>query len=236
MIIAITGGAGALGSAVARHLVSQGHRVALLDTAATKARADELVAELGADKALSILGDFAEPAVWDGALETIRAAFGALPSHAALVAGGWDGGVKVADAASTEVFRKLMRMNVDTVQAALSALLPGMLASRAGSVVVIGSRAVARPWTSAGAAAYAASKAAVVALARAAAAEVLEGGVRVNAVSPSTLDTPANRKAMPDANFAAWVSLEAAARTIGFLLSDDARDISGVDLPLDGRA
>lgn len=236
MIIAITGGAGALGSAVATHLASHGHRVAILDTTSAQSRADALVARLGSDKALAVLGDFAEPAVWSGALAKIREAFGSLPSRAALVAGGWDGGVKVADPTSTDVLRKMMRTNVDTVQVALGALLPGMLEAKAGSIVVIGSRAVARPWTSAGAAAYAASKAAVVALARAAAAEVLGGGVRINAVSPSTLDTPANREAMPGADFGAWVSLDAAARTIGFLLSDDARDISGVDLPLDGRA
>jgi NAD(P)-dependent dehydrogenase (short-subunit alcohol dehydrogenase family) len=75
-----------------------------------------------------------------------------------------------------------------------------------------------------------------VALARAVAAEVLESGVRVNAILPSTMDTPANRAAMPKADPGKWVSLDSAAGVIAFLLSDAARDISGVALPVYGRA
>jgi NAD(P)-dependent dehydrogenase (short-subunit alcohol dehydrogenase family) len=111
-----------------------------------------------------------------------------------------------------------------------------MVARRQGSIVVIGSRAVEQPWTSSGAAEYAATKSAVVALARTAAAEVLHSGVRVNAVLPSTLDTPANRAAMPKADASRWVSLESAAGVIAFLLSDDARDVSGAEIPVYGRA
>ena len=102
--------------------------------------------------------------------------------------------------------------------------------------MVVGSRAVEQPWTSARSAAYAASKSAVVALARAVAAEVLEDGVRVNAILPSTMDTPANRAAMPKADPSRWVSLESAAGVVAFLLSDAARDISGVALPVYGRS
>jgi NAD(P)-dependent dehydrogenase (short-subunit alcohol dehydrogenase family) len=102
--------------------------------------------------------------------------------------------------------------------------------------VVIGSRAVERPWTSGGAAAYAASKAAVVTLAQAIAAEVLAHGVRVNAVLPSIIDTPANRSGMPGADPSAWVSPESLSRVIAFLLSDDARDVSGAAIPVYGRA
>jgi NAD(P)-dependent dehydrogenase (short-subunit alcohol dehydrogenase family) len=126
--------------------------------------------------------------------------------------------------------------NLDTAERSLRALLPGMVARGGGSVVVIGSRAVERPWTSAGAAAYAATKAAVVALAQAIAAEVLEHGVRVNAVLPSVIDTAANRSAMPDADPSRWVSPSSLAGVIGFLLSDDARDVSGAAIPVYGRA
>src|SRR5262249_6398369 len=123
-----------------------------------------------------------------------------------------------------------------TARHALRALLPAMVEARAGSVVVVGSRVVERPWTSAGAAAYAASKAAVVTLAQTVAAEVLKDGVRVNAVLPSTLDTAANRRAMPKADPATWVTTESLAKVIAFLLSDDARDISGAAIPVYGRA
>jgi NAD(P)-dependent dehydrogenase (short-subunit alcohol dehydrogenase family) len=129
-----------------------------------------------------------------------------------------------------------MTANVETVYRGLRALLPSMVASRRGSVVVVGSRAAVEPWTSAGAAAYAASKAAVVALAQAAAAEVIAFGVRVNAILPSALDTPANRAAMPNADPTKWVTLESAAGVVAFLLSDAALDIQGAALPVYGRA
>jgi NAD(P)-dependent dehydrogenase (short-subunit alcohol dehydrogenase family) len=119
---------------------------------------------------------------------------------------------------------------------ALHALLPGMVAGKHGSIVVIGSRAVERPWTSAGAAAYAASKSAAVTLAQTAAQEVLAHGVRINAILPSTMDTPANRAAMPSVDPTTWVSLESAAGVIAFLLSDEARDVSGAAIPVYGRA
>jgi NAD(P)-dependent dehydrogenase (short-subunit alcohol dehydrogenase family) len=130
----------------------------------------------------------------------------------------------------------MMSANLETVHRSMRALLPSMVSRGDGSIVVIGSRNVERPWTGASAAAYTASKAAVVAFAQAVAAEVLTSGVRVNAVLPSTLDTEANRRAMPDADPKAWVSLPSAAKVIAFLLSEDARDISGAAIPLYGRA
>ena len=93
------------------------------------------------------------------------------------------------------MWRSMMDANLETAHSALRALLPGMVARKAGSVVVVASRAAVRPEQSGGAAAYAASKAALVALAQAVAAETLSHHVRVNAVLPSTIDTPANRAA-----------------------------------------
>jgi NAD(P)-dependent dehydrogenase (short-subunit alcohol dehydrogenase family) len=110
-----------------------------------------------------------------------------------------------------------------------------MVQAKQGSIVVVGSRAVHRPWTSGGAAAYAASKAAVVTMAETVAAEVLQDGVRINAILPSTMDTAANRAAMPDADPKKWVALSSAAAVIAFLFSDDARDVSGAALPVYGR-
>jgi NAD(P)-dependent dehydrogenase (short-subunit alcohol dehydrogenase family) len=93
-----------------------------------------------------------------------------------------------------------------------------------------------RPWQSAGAAAYAASKAAVVALAQATAAEVHGAGVRVNAILPSTIDSPQNRAGMPDADFSKWVTTASVAAVVSFLLSDASRDVSGAAIPVYGGA
>jgi NAD(P)-dependent dehydrogenase (short-subunit alcohol dehydrogenase family) len=235
-IVAITGGAGALGSALAAYLVGKGYRAALFDTDRAKERLGQLVKELGGERATFHCGDFGTAATWEAALATTKGAFGASPSHGVLVAGGWDGGTPLHAAKDDSAYEKMMALNVDTVYRALRALLPSMVEKRRGSIVVVGSRAVERPWTSAGSAAYGASKAAVVTMAQAVAQEVLESGVRINAILPSTMDTPANRAAMPKADPSTWVALDSASAVIAFLLSDDARDVSGAALPVYGRA
>lgn len=232
--IVVTGGAGALGSALARRLVAAGHRVAVVDRAGAEAPMRALVAELGAACA-GVVADVASEASWTAALAEIEARVGA-PAGAALVAGGWTGGVPLHAEGGGAAYRAMIERNLDTAHASLRALLPGMVARKAGSVVLIGARPAARPDLGAGAAGYAASKAGVIALAQAAAAEVLPHGVRVNAVLPSTLDTEANRKAMPDVDPTRWVSLGSLAGVIAFLLSDEARDVSGAAIPVYGRA
>jgi NAD(P)-dependent dehydrogenase (short-subunit alcohol dehydrogenase family) len=234
VVAIVSGAAGALGAEVARTLAGRGHAIALVDTAAHAERVDALARSLG--NAVWTAGDAGQASTWEDAIGKAERAFGEPPTGAALVAGAWRGGKSIHEQTSDDTWRILQAANVESAYAALRALLPRMVARKRGSVVVIGSRAVEQPWTSAGSAEYAATKAAVVALARAAAAEVLEHGVRVNAVLPSTLDTPANRAAMPKADPTRWVSLASAAGVVAFLLSDDARDVSGAELPLYGRA
>lgn len=229
----VTGAAGALGAAVARHLAkTSGNPLALLDSAAHRDRLEALARELGTARAYG--GDLADQAFWDDFGPRVEVEVGA-PQGAALVAGGYRGGAPFWATDDAE-WTSMMNGNVLTVARAFRALLPGMVARKDGRIVVIGSRVVERPWTGTNQAAYTASKSAVVALARAVAAETREHGVTINAVLPSTLDTPANRAAMPDADASRWVPLEAAAKQIAFLLSDDARDVSGATIPLYGRA
>jgi len=237
-VAVITGAAGELGAAVARTLAARGDRVALIARAGSGDRLAALAAELGGPsraRAYAVAGlDPAEG--WRELPARISRDFGAVPTLAALAAGGWSGGAAIAAWTDDAAWDGMMSANLATVHRALRALVPGMVAVGRGSVVVVGSRVVERPATGAGAAAYVASKAAAVALAQAVAAEVLEDGVRVNAVLPSTMDTPANRRAMPDADPSRWVSLTSAAGVIAFLLSEAARDLSGATLPLYGRA
>ncbi|HEY5079321.1 MAG TPA: SDR family NAD(P)-dependent oxidoreductase, partial [Opitutaceae bacterium] len=208
-VVAITGAAGALGSEVARHLVRKGYRAALLDLPRSSEALHALAREL--DGACPIEADFATPRGWDDAIARIERELGTPPSHGVLIAGGWQGGKPLHDERDDTTWRAMMDSNLETVHRSLRALLPAMVARRRGSLVVIGSRVAQRPWTGAGAAAYTASKAAAVALAQAVAAEVLGLGVRVNAVLPSTLDTPANRRHMPRADPSEWVALSSAA-------------------------
>ena len=230
----VTGAGGALGAAVARELSTRGHRLALVDGPQARDRLEELARALGG--ACVVAGDITQESTWAEAIPRIARDLGAAPTRAAFIAGGWRGGKRLHEETTDDAWRAMMSANLETVYRSLRAVLPAMVAQRRGSVVVVGSRAAVQPATSAGAAAYAASKAAVVALAQAVAAEVLEHGVRVNAVLPSALDTPANRAAMPKADPTKWVSLPSAAGVIAFLLGDESRDISGAALPLYGRA
>jgi NAD(P)-dependent dehydrogenase (short-subunit alcohol dehydrogenase family) len=230
----VTGAGGALGGEVARALSKRGHAVMLVDAERQKERLVELAGSL--PRAAWATAELTDEASWQWVTASCRRDLGGLPALAALVAGGWRGGTPVHAESDDATWRAMLASNLETAYRGLRALLPAMVAAKHGSVVVIGSRAVEQPWTSDGAAAYAAAKSAVVALARTVAAEVRDQGVRVNAVLPSTLDTQANRAAMPDADATRWVALDSAASVIAFLLSDEARDVSGAAIPVYGRA
>ncbi|MGE3994876.1 MAG: SDR family oxidoreductase, partial [Variibacter sp.] len=105
-----------------------------------------------------------------------------------------------------------------------------------GRIVNIAARPALEWRAGAGMAAYAASKAAVAALTAALAEEVAKQGILVNAVAPSIMDTPANRKAMPKADFAAWPKVEEVARTILFLASPENAVTRGAVVPVYGRS
>ncbi len=145
--------------------------------------------------------------------------------------GGYTGGVKLWDL-DTKDFDRMLAMNLRSGYALARAVVPAMLKQGRGSIVNIAAKAgVDHP---AGAAAYAASKAAALALMDSLAAEVAGTGVRVNSVLPSIIDTEANRKAMPKAEFAKWPKPEDIARVILFLCSADAKVIHGASIPVYG--
>lgn len=230
-ITVVTGAAGALGSGVSRDLARRGHRVIAAGLPAQLPSLNDLVREIGG-VALAFDGSVE---AWRDALADVETDVGPV-TGAVFTAGGWRGGAPLWDLDQPGHYESMLQMNLDTVYQPLRALLARMVPRGLGSVVVVGSRAAVRPETSGGAAAYAAAKAAAVALVEVAAAEAKASGVRVNAVLPSTLDTPANRKAMPDADPSRWVPVASLAAVIAFLLSDDARDVSGAALPVYGRA
>jgi NAD(P)-dependent dehydrogenase (short-subunit alcohol dehydrogenase family) len=233
-VIMITGAVGALGLALSRHLAGRGDRVAGVGLRRHEERLRKLEQELGAAFAGLALEEDSVTG-WDAVLDAAESRLGPV-SGAALVAGGWRGGRPFDAERDETLWREMLDENLESAQRALRALLPRLVARRSGSVVVVGSRNVERPWSGAGAAAYTVAKSAVVALARVVAGEVRDAGVRVNAILPSTIDTPANRAAMPDADASRWVAPESIAAVVEFLLSDAARDVSGAVLPVYGRA
>jgi NAD(P)-dependent dehydrogenase (short-subunit alcohol dehydrogenase family) len=233
-IALVTGAAGALGGEVARVLHARGYELVLVDTAHGKARVEQLAGSLGG--ACVVAGDVTSRELWVEAMTRVERELGAAPAVAALVAGAWKGGKPLHEEQDDDVWRAMMDANLETVHRSLRALLPAMVARNDGAIVAIGSRAAVDPGSSANAAAYAASKAATVALVQAVASEVRDHGVRINAVLPSTMDTPANRAAMPGVDPAHWVSLPSVAAVVAFLLGDEARDISGAAIPVYGRA
>jgi NAD(P)-dependent dehydrogenase (short-subunit alcohol dehydrogenase family) len=124
----------------------------------------------------------------------------------------------------------MYRMNLRTAAACCRAVLPGMRARRRGVVVSVASQAAfAAP---AGLAAYAASKAGIVTLTRALQEEVAAQGIRVHAVVPTTIDTPANRAAMPKADFSAWTPPAKIAGVVLWLASEGASSVRGALLPV----
>jgi NAD(P)-dependent dehydrogenase (short-subunit alcohol dehydrogenase family) len=214
-------------------LAADGARVAALDRPRARGRLQALAQANERVLPLELAGT--DVAAFAGALATVERGLGPV-TGAVLLAGGWRGGAPLHEPESQAAWQTMLELNLESARVALHALLPSLVERRRGSVVLVGSRNGARPWEGAGAAAYAVSKAAVVALTEVAAAEVREHGVRVNAVLPSTIDTAANRRAMPNADATRWVSPESLCDVIAFLLSSASRDVSGAALPVYGRA
>lgn len=230
-VVLVTGGNGALGGAVVARLVADGAQVVALE----RSKTGELQLERVKPNLLRLNVNTTDAAAVANGVAKAETELGPL-TGAVLTAGAWRGGHKFYEAAAAADYRTVMDANLESAQLVLRAVLPGLVQRKAGSVVLVGSRSGVRPYDAPGDAAYAAAKAALTALAQAIAAEVLADGVRVNLVLPSTIDTEANRKAMPDADRSRWVTTDSLGDVIQFLLSQRARDISGAAIPVYGRA
>lgn len=229
-VVLVTGANGALGAALAARLAASGRRVVALE----RGKGSEHESERESEAVLRLRASTSDAAALRDALRHAEAEVGEL-TGAVLTAGAWRGGHKFYEAAAEADYRAVLDANLESANVALRALLPGLVERRRGAVVLVGSRSGVRPYDAPGDAAYAAAKAALTALSQAIAAEVLADGVRVNLVLPSTIDTEANRRAMPDADSSRWVTTDSLADVVEFLLSDRARDISGAALPVYGR-
>ena len=218
-VIAVTGAAGALGRAVVEHLHQAGAQVAAID----------LAAEIPGPAAFALPGvKLDDPAATAAAFDAIGARFGRLDGLANIAGGFVWTTVADADAATWD---RMWAINLKTALNACRAALP-LLAQSGGAIVNIGAAAAVK--AGAGFAPYAASKAAVARLTEAL-AEECQGQVRVNALLPTIIDTPANRRDLPKADFAAWVQPTEIAAAVAFLLSPAASGITGALIPVAGR-
>jgi NAD(P)-dependent dehydrogenase (short-subunit alcohol dehydrogenase family) len=212
----ITGATGGLGGAVVERFAADGWDVLGVDRRPGEDR--ERVRFLEAD-----LFD-------QGAVERAVAQAGDELQAVVNLVGGFAQGGRVHETPIDE-FERQFTLNLRPTYLVTAAAIPRM---RSGTVVCVGTRAALRPFP--GAAGYVASKAALLALVRALDTEYRDDGIRVNAVVPSVIDTPANRDSMPDADHDTWVPPEAIADVIHFLSSDASAPISGAEIPVYGRA
>lgn len=220
--VLITGASGGLGRDVCRAFQQAGAFVA-----GTARRADELNhCDLG------IAADLTSTA---GAAAAIAAVLAVRPGLDAVVhlMGGFAADGTVQETTS-ETWDRMMDLNVRSAFLLLREALPLMVAQGRGRIIAVGSRAgVAMP---AGLSAYAASKAALHALVQVIAAENKQSGITANVVMPSTIDTAANRAAMPDADPALWVSPDSIAGLLVWLASNAAQDVNGALIPIYGES
>lgn len=158
------------------------------------------------------------------------ARFGRIDALVHLV-GGFVGGRAVEDT-DDEMLEQMIDVNFRSAFHLIAAVLPGMRAQGSGRILAIGSRAAVRPQPLVGA--YAASKAALLMLMATVAQENKSSGVSANVVLPSTMDTPANRAAMPGADYAKWVRPGQVAELLVHLASDEASQVSGAAIPIYG--
>ena len=208
----VTGGSGGLGTAVVGRLRADGWRV----VAPPREEADLFEPAAVADAVTRAAADVRAP---------LRAVVNLV--------GGYAQGARVAEE-PIERFEAQLRLNLRATYLVTQAALPQLVAAGGGAVVCVGSRAALRPF--AGAAGYVAAKAAVIAFAQAVAVEYADDGVRCNAILPSVIDTPANRAAMPNADWSRWVAPAQLAGVVAHLCSDDGAATSGAAIPVYGRA
>jgi NAD(P)-dependent dehydrogenase (short-subunit alcohol dehydrogenase family) len=226
----VAGGTGGLGRAVSRAFLGEGARVVV--TYRRQEEFDLLKGEAGAEGARldGQRADVTDEAAATDLVNGIVARHGRLDFLVNAV-GGYVGGVKLWEL-EREVFDQMLDANLRSGYALLRAAVPVMLRQGHGAIVNVASKAALDHV--AGQAAYAASKAAAVAMIESLAADLKGTGVRVNSVLPSIIDTEVNRRAIPKADFSKWPKPQDIARVLLFLCSDDARLIHGAAIPVYG--
>jgi NAD(P)-dependent dehydrogenase (short-subunit alcohol dehydrogenase family) len=222
-IALVTGANGGLGTSVTQTLLDAG--ATIVGVSRNIKQSDfkhpafhAVAAELSSGNSVSKLAD------------QVVTKFGRIDVLAHLV-GGFAGGKTIAET-DDATFDGMLAMNLTSAFYVLRAVIPHMRQAGSGRIVAIASRAAEDPGPGVGA--YSASKAALVSLIRTVALENKDRGITANAILPGTIDTPANRKAMPGANTNTWVQPSAIASLIVWLASEAGKDVTGAAIPVYG--
>jgi len=228
-IAVVTGGAGALGSAVVRALLEAGSRVVV--PYRKKGELESLRASLGVGSDATISGslvDLTDEGAVAQFFDHVRSETGSV-NVLVNAAGSFAGGAPVHET-PWATWEEMIAVNLKTAVLASQAAARQMASRGGGAIVNVSARAALGSGEKI--AAYSASKRALLQLTEAMAVELRPSGVTVNAVLPSTIDTPANRKSMPGADFSAWTKPEDIARVIVFLAGPGARTVTGAQIPV----
>jgi len=222
-VVLITGAKGGLGSFVTRTFLDAGALV--VGTSRSISEQDFLAPNFSAYSV-----DFTKSADVNQMIETVANRFGKLDALVHVL-GGFAGGHTVAqtDDATWEQMRDL---NLNSAFYVLRAAIPHLRKSRTGRIIAIGSLTAAEPHASLGA--YVTFKSALSMLVRTVALENRDAGLTANVLLPGTMDTPANRKSMPGADYAKWLQPQDVANLVFWLADKNAAQITGTVIPIDG--
>jgi NAD(P)-dependent dehydrogenase (short-subunit alcohol dehydrogenase family) len=227
-VAVVTGGTGALGQAVTLRLLADGAIVAVpYAVEAERERLTQRVAAADRPRLVLQAVDVIDVKAMTPFAESLVAAHGKIDVLVAGV-GGFAGGSLVET--DFETWRRMLDLNLTSVFSVTRAVVPTMVRARYGRIVVVASRAVVPP--AGGFIAYTVAKAGAIAFTQALSQETHPHGITVNAVLPSTMDTPANRAAMPDSDRKGWVPVEAVADAIAVLAREASGHITGTLLTI----
>jgi len=224
-VVLVTGAAGGLGKHVTQAFLDAGATV--IGVSRKIQQTDFASANFTAMPAQLSSGDSATKSV-----DQVIAKFGRIDVLAHTI-GGFAGGRPVADT-DDATFRQMFDINLNATFYILRAVIPLMRKAGNGRIIAIGSRQAVEPGANVGA--YSASKAAMVSLVRTVALENQDAGITANTILPGTIDTPTNRKVMPNADFTKWVQPAKVASLIVWLASDAGKDVNGAAIPVFGGA
>jgi NAD(P)-dependent dehydrogenase (short-subunit alcohol dehydrogenase family) len=228
--VVVTGGTGALGSAVVGGLLA--HGATCIVPYRSESEAQGFAHRDNANVRLIAVGDLSDEAE---VAKVYAGVAGSTPLWASIhIAGGFAPG-NVADTDKAKLMAQLEANLVSCFLCCRAAVKAMFAVGHGGRIVNVASRQAVEQRTGAGMTAYTIAKSGVATLSMALAEEVAKDGILVNAVAPSIMDTPANRKAMPKANFDTWPKVEDVAATILFLASEDNRVTRGGIVPVYGK-